>query len=96
MKNICLYLSQGIANFTQRNEISPKRIWTFVLFFIAIVTMHFSVCSYNIHQSSTLRSLKIGRNTIHLKRKIIKVILNIIKITYAVIFKKILTQRYIC
>lgn len=39
-------------------------------FFIAIVTMHFSVYPYNIHQFSTLLPLKIGgKHTVHLERK---------------------------
>lgn len=51
-------------------EFYQKNILTFVLFFIAIVTMHFPVCPYNIHQFSSLRSLKIGRkHTVHLERK---------------------------
>lgn len=51
-------------------EFYQKDIWTFVLFFIAIVTTYFLACPYNIHQFSSLLFLKIGRkHTVHLERK---------------------------
>jgi hypothetical protein len=50
-------------NIHRKKGILSKGIWTFALL-IAIVTMHFTVGHYIIHQISALLFLKIGRKYI--------------------------------
>lgn len=61
---------QGTTKFHPEKWNFTKKFEHLFSFSIAIVTMHFSVYPYNIHQFSTLLSLKIGgKSTVHLERK---------------------------
>lgn len=66
-----LTLNAGNHNISHREmEFYQKELGHLFSFFIAIVTMHFSVCPYNIHQFPTLLSFKIeGKHSAHLERK---------------------------
>lgn len=59
------YIKYRKLNSHKKKGISSKGIWTFALL-IAIVTTHFTVGHYTIHQISASLFVKIGRKHIEL------------------------------